>query len=71
MKLHEKIARALAENSYVGHNYFTDIESAVDRDWRLWRTDSLVATKTVMKWLKENSDKQNFHELIEQELKNL
>lgn len=71
MPLYEKIARALAENSYIGHSYFTDLESAVDRDWRLWKTDSLVAAKAVLKWLKENSDKENLAELIEKEFKNL
>jgi hypothetical protein len=70
MPLYEKIARSLAENSYIGHSYFTDIESAVDRDWRLWRTDSIVATKAILKWIKENPDK-NLEELIETELKNL
>lgn len=71
MPLYEKIARALAENSYIGHSYFADIESAVDRDWRLWKTDSLVAAKAVLKWVKENSDKENLAELIEKEFKNL
>lgn len=70
MKLYEKIARALAENSYIGHSYFTDIDSAVDRDWRMWRTESLVAAKAVMKWIKENPDK-DLCEVIEHELKNL
>jgi hypothetical protein len=70
MPLYEKIARSLAENSYIGHSYFSDIESAVDRDWRLWRTDSIVATKAILKWIKENPDK-NLEELIETELKNL
>lgn len=70
MPLYEKIARSLAENSYIGHSYFSDIESAVDRDWILWRTDSIVATKAILKWIKENPDK-NLEELIETELKNL
>lgn len=70
MPLYEKIARSLAENSYIGHSYFSDIESAVDRDWRLWKTDSIVATKAILKWIKENPDK-NLEELIETELKNL
>jgi len=71
MPLYEKIARALAENSYSGHSYFTDIDSAIDRDWRVWKTESLVAAKAVMKWLKENSDKENLAEIIEKEFKNL
>lgn len=71
MTLYEKIARALAENSYIGHSYFSDIDSAVDRDWRLWRTDSIVATKAILKWLKENPDKTDLKEIIEIELKNI
>lgn len=70
MTLYEKIARSLAENSYVGHSYFSDIDSAIDRDWRMWKTDSIVAAKTVMNWLKENSD-EKYSKIIEHELKNL
>jgi len=70
MKLYEKIARALAENSYVGHSYFSDIETAIDRHWPMWRTDSIVATKAVLKWLKDNPDS-NLREVLENELKNL
>lgn len=74
MKLYETIARSLAENTYGNYSDFVDGKTLVDTHWTLWKTDSIVSTKSFLSWLKTfppETDLKDIVEHIQKELKDV